>query len=79
MSAPSKKEQAYSELLFTLHTKGIYVDGFDVAFRSDWYKEFEIWFNDLSDEQQWKVLDLYRPLTRFERRHPDKEIKQSLT
>ena len=74
MSEPTPKENAESKLLFTLHTKGIYIDGFEIRFNENQYADFEKWYNDLSDEQQWKVLDLYRALTRYERRHPKVKI-----
>ena len=70
MSKPTPKEVAESKLLFTLHIKGIFIPGFDLRFNSNEWDKFHKWYNEESDEIQWKVLDLYRPLTRYERRHP---------
>jgi len=69
MSDLSPKEKAYGDLLYILHTRGIYIEGFDVKFKENEWDKFGKWYDVLSDEQQWKVLYAYRPLTRFERRH----------
>ena len=63
------KEKVFDSLSYTLHVKGIFINGFEIYFNTSDYEKFYAWYNDLTDDMQWKVLDAYRPMTRYERRH----------